>query len=148
MQWNEIGIENILTAKNGQDVSYLKLFLIDYASAFNENNLCASCTTNIRNYYINYCKKFYQMKNESGYILDAQYENIPCGFGGDYVNNQNITVQKAKILLEHYGKSIFQSMPEVDVEKKEVPVKKKDESTSEKKTENIVVDADIVTSKK
>ena len=112
MRWDEIGIENILTGKDSQDVSFLESFLNDYSEAFSVTDLCASCHNKIRDYYEQYFNKFYKMENLSGYKLQPQYQNIPCGFDGGYVNDSNITLETAKKLIEFYGIEIFESIPE------------------------------------
>jgi hypothetical protein len=112
--WHEMDFESITSGQNASGVSFLKLFLTDYCSIFNETEVNVSCGKCLNNAYLRMKKKFSIMKNpECGYKLKPKFENIPLQFGSSiFVNNQNITKEYAEILLQRKnGLDLFEIIP-------------------------------------
>lgn len=96
---------------------YLNSFLRDYQEVFNVENLNASCSKCLEDYYTKFTKYLSTMKtkNTSGYVLKAKYNGIPASFGSQKViTNQNITAKSAKALIKSHpkGKELFEVIPE------------------------------------
>ena len=106
-------IDNIVSGATPNGVSYLKMFLTDYAREFNETDLCVSCQGKIVTYHRNWCKKFNKMKNQSDYKLKLKYEGIQLSFGSTiFVTNENITNKIGEQLLKEKGAHLFEQLPQ------------------------------------
>lgn len=127
MDFTQMDISTIARSVTGDGVRYLRLFLEEYTSIFNErvNPSCPKCLTAYLEKYKNHFKS---MENTTPYRLHAKYENIPLEFGSPIlVNNANITTEYAKKLLQHKnGERYFAHIPqEVTPETAEKPKPKR-----------------------
>jgi hypothetical protein len=115
MDFISMDINTITSGVNSDGVRYLELFLKEYQILFNTkvNPGCSKC---ISEYLIKYKNTMKKSNKESGYVLHDKYENMPLGFGSQiFVNNENITVEYAKILLSHpNGERYFSHIPDDD----------------------------------
>lgn len=113
MDFTQLDISTIARSVTGDGVRYLRLFLEEYTSIFNErvNPSCPKCLTAYLERYKNHFKA---MENTTQYRLHAKYENIPLEFGSPIlVNNANITDEYAKKLLLHKnGERYFSQIPQ------------------------------------
>ena len=106
-------ISTITHSVRGDGVRYLRLFLGEYTSIFNEkvNPSCPKCLTAYLERYKNHFNTMPQTTTQ--YRLHAKYENIPLEFGSPIlVNNGNLTDAYAKKLLKHKnGERYFAQIP-------------------------------------
>ncbi len=127
-------INTITHSVRGDGVRYLRLFLEEYTSIFNEkvNPSCPKCLTAYLERYKNH---FNPMANTTQYRLHAKYENIPLEFGSPIlVNNGNLTDEYAKKLLQHKdGLRYFAQIPE-EIQEAQPKTKRKPRKTSQNKT--------------
>jgi hypothetical protein len=133
--WEEIGIDSILTNTNSEDVKYLEFFLKDY-TALTSEFVNAGCNKCIAKYYNNYINLLSDMENDSQYRLHKKREGIPLSFGSNIrVTNRNITDTYAKKLIKRYSEItkdfelsyLFSKFPvqEVEVKETEKPKRKR-----------------------
>ncbi|MBF00612.1 hypothetical protein [Flavobacterium coralii] len=112
MDFTKMDISTVAHGKGGDGVRYLRLFLQEYTSLFNQkvNPGCPKCLTQYLNRYKNHFK---EMDKKPQYRLHAKYENIPLEFGSPIlVNNANITPEYAqKLLQQKNGSRYFAYIP-------------------------------------
>lgn len=102
MNWNDIGISNIISGKNANGVAYLKLFLQDY-TALTSEVVNAGCSKCIAKYFNNYLNLTTMQENKSQYQLRKKREGLPLKFGSSIrVTNKNITDEYAEILIKRF----------------------------------------------
>lgn len=110
MNWEDYELAQIQTGKTKDGVSLLLLFLRDVKEKLNVHQPNAHCGRCLSDYYNKLTKDKMkknetQETNESKYRLLAKRNNIALHFGGnDFVNNDNITDEKAEILIERFRK--------------------------------------------
>lgn len=103
MQWHKIDTGTIVSGVDVNGVPYLKQFLIDYKQEFNVEVVNAACQKCIKNYHIEFIKKYGNMENTSNYRLHKKREGLPLEFGSSIrVNNKNITDDYAKKLIKRF----------------------------------------------
>lgn len=111
MNWEEYTIAQIQTGKNPEGVKLLLLFLKDVKeklNVFQPNAHCGACLTDYykrltKNKNINIMANTEQPKSK--YRLLEKRNNIQVEFGGnDFLNNQNITDERAEKLIERFKK--------------------------------------------
>lgn len=139
MEWYKMDIGTIVSGVTADNVSYLKLFLIDYKKEFNVEIVNPSCTRCLNGYLNDFKQKYNKMENTSKYRLHKKRENLVLKFGsGIRVNNQNITDDYAEQLIKNYSNNpdftmdfLFDKYPTTKKEEEEVapieeeqPVKK------------------------
>ncbi len=119
--WLKFDKNEIFNGKDEKGNRYLSQFLSDYQQTFNPEDINAGCQKCLNGYYqkmINHLTMSNKKKedsNNSGYLLKKKYENIPLSFGSRHlVNNQNITDEMAKALIDNHakGEDLFQVIPE------------------------------------
>lgn len=104
MEWYKMDIGTIVSGVTADNVSYLKLFLIDYKKEFNVEMVNPSCARCLNGYLNDFKKKYNKMENTSKYRLHKKRENLVLKFGsGIRVNNQNITDDYAEQLIKNYS---------------------------------------------
>lgn len=104
MDWQNIGLNLILTGKNSEGEIYLKHFLKDYTALTNEV-VNASCVKCITRYFDTYIKLTTMSENKSNYILHKKREGLQLRFGsGIIVTNDNLTDEYAESLIDKYSK--------------------------------------------
>ena len=126
-KWELYNLENIVGGKTSDNISFLKLFLLDYQKLFS-TKVNPSCNRCLQNYLHNYKQKIFKMENPntSQYRLKPKYNNIALrAFGEGYnvnINNNNITDETAIILLERFNaEKIFEKFPIQEIqEEKEI----------------------------
>ena len=136
LNWNEIKIENILSGKTAEGVTYLDLFLEDFKKVFNVKNPNKNCNICIKEYHRRYIQKLQEMATDCKYTLHKKYNGLPLEISGKNsiisVTNSNITDEYAKILLKRFKEpsTIFSKFP------KEEPIKEElqQEETPKKRT--------------
>lgn len=145
MDFSKMDINTVTQGTRSDGVRYLRLFLQEYTSIFNEkvNPACPKCLTT---YLARYKNHFKQMANTSQYRLHAKYENIPLAFGSPIlVNNGNITEEYAQKLLQHKnGERYFSQMPEPETEAPKVRKAKRKRIAPKAAAENIDQDSTAV----
>lgn len=113
MNWEEYTIAQIQTGKSPEGVKLLLLFLKDVKeklNVFQPNAHCGACLndyykrlTKNKNININIMANTEQPKSK--YRLLEKRNNIQVEFGGnDFLNNQNITDERAEKLIERFKK--------------------------------------------
>lgn len=103
MQWHTMKLETIIGGKTADNISYLKLFLIDYKNEFHVQNVNASCKKCINSYHTEFIKKYNKMENVSKYKLLPKREGLQLEFGSSiFVSNRNLTDEYAEILIARY----------------------------------------------
>ena len=113
MNWEEYTIAQIQTGKSPEGVKLLLLFLKDVKeklNVFQPNAHCGACLndyykrlTKNKNVNINIMANTEQPKSK--YRLLEKRNNIQVEFGGnDFLNNQNITDERAEKLIERFKK--------------------------------------------
>jgi len=126
--WIDIGIESILTNKDGEGVRYLQHFLKDYTTLTGAH-VNAGCNKCIAKYYNNYVNLISDMENDCNYKLHKKREGLPLAFGSNIrVTNRNLTDDYAKKLIKRYQdvkkdfdiSYLFSKFPVQEVEVKEV----------------------------
>lgn len=111
MNWEEYTIAQIQTGKSPEGVKLLLLFLKDVKEKLNIFQPNAHCGACLNDYY----KRLTKNKNinimanteqpKSKYRLLEKRNNIQVEFGGnDFLNNQNITDERAEKLIERFKK--------------------------------------------
>lgn len=137
-------IETIIGGKTADNISYLKLFLIDYKNEFHVENVNASCQKCINSYHTEFIKKFTKMENISKYKLLPKREGLQLEFGSSiFVSNRNLTDEYAEILIARYKaikadfkmSDLFEIYPEPTVKKEIV-------------TEETILDVPVTPTKK
>ena len=136
--WLQIGIDSILTSKDGEGVRYLQHFLKDYTTLTGEH-VNAGCNKCIVKYYNNYVNLISDMENDCKYKLHKKREGLALSFGSNIkVSNRNITDQYAEKLIERYSQIVkdfepsylfskfpVQKVQEVEVKETEKPKRKR-----------------------
>lgn len=139
--WSDFDINYIVSSKNADGVRLLELFLKDYKEEFNVQTVNPSCQKCLKGYLEQFKNKYKKMNtSKSNYKLKNKYQNIPLRYTGEgyniMVNNDNLTVEYAEILLERYPKEkIFEAYPS-------------DEETTETVEENTTITTEIETTNK
>jgi len=96
-------VESIIGGETSDNVSLLKLFLIDYKSEFFVETVNASCHKCIVNYHNEFIKKYRKMENKSQYLLHKKREGLQLEFGGALlITNENITDRYAEKLIKRF----------------------------------------------
>lgn len=102
-KWHEMNVETIIGGKTSDNVSLLKLFLIDYKSEFFVETVNAACPKCIVSYHNEFIKKYNKMENKSQYLLHKKREGLQLEFGGSLIiTNQNITDRYAEKLIKRF----------------------------------------------
>lgn len=139
MQWHTMKLETIIGGKTADNISYLKLFLIDYKNEFHVENVNAACQKCINSYHTEFIKKYTKMENVSKYKLLPKREGLQLEFGSSiFVSNRNLTDEYAETLIARFKavkkdfkmSDLFEIYPEPTVKKeitteeaeKDVPV--------------------------
>ena len=126
-------LDIIISGKTANDVSFLKLFLIDYKKEFNVETVNPSCETCLKSYHNDFIKKYQKMENTSNYELHKKRENLILKFGSNIrVNNSNITDKYAKQLIENYKNNpnftmdyLFSKYPKEETQTEQKVLRKK-----------------------
>ena len=142
MQWHKMNIETIVSGKTADDISYLKLFLIDYKKEFNVEVVNPSCSRCLNNYLDSFKKKYNKMENTSNYILKKKREGLQLSFGSSiFVTNKNLTDEYAKKLIERFSKKegftldyLFDKYPKEEIKKEIETVTETTEQPQVKRT--------------
>jgi hypothetical protein len=125
MNWHEINIDTIIGGTSPDGVSYKKLFLIDYAKEFKQQNL-GTCNNCIADYHRKWIMRMTTKNNTSNYRLKEKYNGIPIAIGSNvFVNNSNITDELALELIKNKGTKFFDKMPEPIVKPTDAPKPKR-----------------------
>lgn len=102
-KWHEINVESIIGGKTSDNVSLLKLFLIDYKREFSVETVNAACPKCIVSYHREFITKYRKMENQSQYTLHKKREGLQLEFGGSLlITNQNITDRYAEKLIKRF----------------------------------------------
>jgi hypothetical protein len=102
-KWHKMNVETIIGGKTSDNVSLLKLFLIDYKSEFFVETVNAACPKCIVSYHNEFIKKYNKMENKSQYLLHKKREGLQLEFGGSLlITNQNITDNYAEKLIKRF----------------------------------------------
>lgn len=102
-KWHEMNVESIIGGNTSDNVSLLKLFLIDYKSEFFVETVNASCIKCIVSYHKEFIKKYRKMENQSQYLLHKKREGLQLEFGGSLlITNENITDRYAEKLIKRF----------------------------------------------
>ena len=110
--WLEMTTEQIIGGKSPDGVRYLQLFLKDYTSLFNVQNVCANCNNAIAEYHKKYISKVMEKDNTCQYRLLEKYNGIQLDTScSTFINNGNITDEYGDILFKNRGGAIFSKMP-------------------------------------
>lgn len=138
LDWHKMNIETIIGGKTADNVSYLKLFLIDYKNEFHVENVNASCQKCLIGYHSEFIKKYRTMENTSKYKLLPKREGLQLEFGSSiFVSNRNLTDEYAEILIARFKavkadfklSDLFEIYPEPT--KKEIVTEEVKEESSE-----------------
>ncbi len=115
--WGKYKAEEVLTETDKNGNRLISAFAKDYKTVFNQD-ICPACK-DFKEKFQKYLKKIQDMSNSnkknSGFVLKKMYENIPLKFGSAiYVNNQNLTDDYAKELINNHprGKDLFDIIPD------------------------------------
>jgi len=144
MQWHTMKIETIIGGKTADNISYLKLFLIDYKNEFHVENVNASCQKCISSYHTEFIKKYSKMENVSKYKLLPKREGLQLEFGSSiFVSNRNLTDEYAETLTARFKEvkkdfkmsDLFEIYPETTVKKEII-------------TEEAILDVPVIPAKK
>lgn len=102
-KWHKMDVESIIGGTTSDNVSLLKLFLIDYKLEFFVETVNASCTKCIVSYHKEFIKKYRKMENQSQYLLHKKREGLQLEFGGSLlITNENITDRYAEKLIKRF----------------------------------------------
>ncbi|WP_396195929.1 hypothetical protein [Flavobacterium sp.] len=102
-KWHEMNVESIIGGKTSDNVSLLKLFLIDYKLEFFVETVNAACQKCIVSYHKEFIKKYRKMENKSQYLLHKKREGLQLEFGGSLlITNENITDRYAEKLIKRF----------------------------------------------
>lgn len=102
-KWHEMSLELIIGGKTADNISYLKLFLLDYKQEFSVDTVNASCQKCLYAYHKEFINKQKKMENTSKYQLHKKREGIQLEFGGSiFVTNENITDRYAEKLTKRF----------------------------------------------
>lgn len=102
-KWHEMNVELIIGGKTSDNVSLLKLFLIDYKREFFVETVNAACQKCIVAYHREFIKKYRKMENQSQYLLHKKREGLQLEFGGSLlITNENITDRYAEKLVKRF----------------------------------------------
>jgi hypothetical protein len=103
--WTKIDTSTIVGGVAPDGSSYLKTFLIDYKTEFHVEKVNPNCGKCLKEYHMDFIKKYGNMENQSKYRLHKKREGLQLGFGSSiFVNNKNITDDYAEKLIKKYTK--------------------------------------------
>lgn len=112
MNWEEYNIEQIIGGVAPDGTRYLKLFLQDYTSIFNES-VCANCHSKLSGYLTKYKNRMKAKDNNCQWRLKEKYNGIqlePCS--AIFLTNDTLTDELAQQLFNRRGGSLFDRIPD------------------------------------
>lgn len=149
MEWEQYTLSQIRSGKTAEGTKLLLLFLKDVKEKLNVFQPNAHCNTCLADYYKKLTKNIKMAQSEntkkSKYMLLEKRNNIQVEFGGnDFLNNDNITDERAVKLIKRFkqlkGNSfkmsdLFAVYPETNKTETDAKAKEKAEGKAKEKAD-------------